>query len=66
MLFIIKNAKQKFTALTCNKCNVMAEIKTPEDFAKYVSYSVGKHEADYEKYYLFHNQSATAKNSRSP
>lgn len=47
LLFIIKKAKQKFTALTCNKCNVMAEIKTPEDFAKYVSYTVGKHEAEY-------------------
>lgn len=47
MLFIIKKAKQKFTALTCNKCNVMAEIKTPEDFAKYVSYTVGDHVAEY-------------------
>ena len=47
MLFIIKKAKQKFKALTCNKCNVMAEIKTPEDFAEYVSYTVGKHIAEY-------------------
>ena len=47
MLFIIKKAKQKFQALTCDKCNVMAEIKTPEDFAKYVSYTVGTHEAEY-------------------
>ena len=47
MLFVIKKAKEKFAALTCNKCNVMAEIKTPEDFAKYVSYTVGTHEAEY-------------------
>ena len=47
MLFIIMKAKQKFKALTCDKCHVMAEIKTPEDFAKYVSYTVGKHEATY-------------------
>lgn len=47
MLFIIKKAKQKFQALTCDKCNVMAEIKTPEDFAKYVSYTVGEHVAEY-------------------
>ena len=47
MLFIIKKAKQRFQALTCDKCNAMAEIKTPEDFAKYVSYTVGMHEATY-------------------
>ena len=47
MLFIIKKAKQKFQALTCDKCNVMAEIKTPEDFTKYVSYTVGEHVAEY-------------------
>ena len=47
LLFIIKKAKAKFEALTCDKCNVMAEIKTAEDFAKYVSYSVGKYEATY-------------------
>jgi hypothetical protein len=29
LLFVIKKAKEKFKALTCNKCNVMAEIKTP-------------------------------------
>lgn len=47
MLFIIKKAKQKFQALTCDKCNVMAEIKTPEDLAKYVTYTVGEHVAEY-------------------
>ena len=47
LLFIIKKAKQKFQALTCDKCNVMAEIKTPEDFAKYVKYTVGEHVAEY-------------------
>ncbi|MBQ9769370.1 MAG: hypothetical protein IJW27_04120 [Clostridia bacterium] len=45
LLFVIKKAKEKFKALTCNKCNKMAEIKTPEEFAKYISYTVGKNEA---------------------
>ena len=47
LLFVIKKAKQKFEALTCDKCNVMAEIKTPEDFAKYVKYTIGEHVAEY-------------------
>lgn len=45
LLFVIKKAKEKFKALSCNKCNKMAEIKTPEEFAKYISYTVGKNEA---------------------
>ena len=45
LLFVIKKAKDKFKALTCNKCNTLAEIKTYEDFTKYVSYTVGKNEA---------------------
>jgi len=47
MLSIIKKAKEKFAALTCDNCNTMAEIKTPEDFAKYVNYTVGEHVAEY-------------------
>ena len=47
LLFVIKKAKAKFAALTCDKCNTMAEIKSPEDFAKYVNYTVGAHEAEY-------------------
>ena len=45
MLFVIKKAKEKFKALTCNKCNVMAQIKTTEDFNKYVSYVISGNEA---------------------
>ena len=45
LLFVIKKSKEKFKALTCNKCNVMAEIKSPEEFTKYVSYTIGKNEA---------------------
>lgn len=41
MLFVVSKGKKKFQALTCNKCKVMAEIKTPEDLAKYVRCSVG-------------------------
>ena len=45
LLFVIKKAKEKFKALTCNKCNTMAEIKTSEEFVKYVAYTIGKNEA---------------------
>ena len=48
LLFVIKKAKEKFKALTCNKCNTLAEIKTAEDFAKYITYSFDKNEAVYE------------------
>lgn len=47
LLFVIKKAKEKFKALTCNSCNTMAEFKTPEEFTKYVSYAIGKNEATY-------------------
>ena len=47
LLIVIKKAKEKFKALTCNSCNKMAEIKTREDFVKYVSYVIGKNEAVY-------------------
>ena len=47
LLFVIKKAKDRFKALTCNQCNTLAEIKTPEDFAKYISYSVGQNVAVY-------------------
>ena len=47
LLSIAQTAKKKFEALTCNKCNTMAAFETPEEFEKFVSYSVGKHEATY-------------------
>ncbi len=47
LLFIIAKAKAKFLALTCNDCGVMAEIKTPEDFEKYVEYTVEPYFAEY-------------------
>ncbi len=50
LLMVIKKAKTKFQALTCDKCNTLAEIKTPEDFAKYVSYTVEKDEAKFNGY----------------
>ena len=50
LLFIIKKAKERFECLTCSKCNTLAEIKTPEDFAKYISYSVEKDEAIFKGY----------------
>ena len=45
LLFVIKKAKEKFKALTCNKCNTLAEIKSREDFEKYITYTIGKNEA---------------------
>ena len=45
LLFVIKKAKEKFKALTCNSCNTMAEIKSPEEFAKYIAYTVGENKA---------------------
>ena len=47
LLFVIKKAKEKFKVLTCNQCNVMAEIKTAEQMSKYVSYAIGKNVAVY-------------------
>ena len=48
LLFILKKAKEKFKALTCNSCNTMAEIKTPEAFEAYVSYTITGDQAEYE------------------
>ncbi|MBQ8747743.1 MAG: hypothetical protein IJZ08_07760 [Clostridia bacterium] len=48
LLFIVHKAKEKFNALTCDKCNTMAVIKTPEEFEKYVSYTVGGCTASYD------------------
>ena len=45
LLSIVKSAKKRFEVLTCNNCNTLVEIKTPEDFAKYISYIVEKDEA---------------------
>ena len=47
MLFIIKKAKEKFAALTCDECNTLAVIKTPEEYAEFVSYSVESNVATY-------------------
>ncbi|MBE6679954.1 MAG: hypothetical protein E7598_05455 [Ruminococcaceae bacterium] len=47
MLFVIGKAKDRFKALTCDGCNTLATIKTPEEFAEFISYTVGKHEATY-------------------
>ena len=47
LLFVLKKVKARFRALTCNKCNTLVEIKTPEDYAKFVSYIIDSHFADY-------------------
>ena len=49
MLFVIKKAKEKFAALTCNSCNTMATIKTPEEYSAQVYYNPAiKVVADYD------------------
>ena len=50
LFFVISSAKKRFEALTCDKCNFLAELSTPEEFAKYVSFSVEKDEAIYKGY----------------
>ena len=47
LLFVIKKAKEKFEALTCDKCKTLATIKTPEEYEKFVSYEIESHEATY-------------------
>jgi len=42
LLFVIKRAKAKFAALTCDGCKKMMEIKTKEDYDKYVTYSLAE------------------------
>jgi len=50
LLVVVNSAKKRFEVLTCDGCNTLAEIKTPEDFAKYVSYTVEKDEAVFKGY----------------
>lgn len=50
LFMVVSSAKKRFEALTCNKCNFLAEIKTPEEFAKYVSFVVEKDEAVFKGY----------------
>ena len=50
LLSTVNKFKKKFECLTCNKCNALVEVKTPEDFAKYVSYTVEKNVADFKGY----------------
>ncbi len=47
LLFVIGKAKERFKVLTCDGCNTMAVIKTPEEFAQFVHYTVEKDEASY-------------------
>lgn len=50
LFMVINKAKTRFQALTCDKCNTLAEIKTPEEFARYISYTVEKDEAKFHGY----------------
>ena len=40
LFMIINKAKAKFAALTCDGCNAMLDLKTREDFDRYVTYEV--------------------------
>lgn len=48
LISIANKAKKKFIALTCTKCNTMADLKTEEDFAKYVNYEVTSFTVSYD------------------
>lgn len=50
LLSVVNGAKKRFEGLTCDKCQTLAEIKTSEDFAKYISYNVEKDEAVFAGY----------------
>lgn len=50
LLFVVKSAKGRFEVLTCDKCNTLAEIKTPEAFGKYISFAVIRDEAKFNGY----------------
>ena len=50
LLWVVKKAKERFEGLTCSKCNTLAEIKTPEDFSKYISFVVESDEATFKGY----------------
>lgn len=40
LLYVLKKAAKKFAALTCDGCGTMLDIKTEEEFGKYVSYEI--------------------------
>lgn len=50
LFWVIKKSKERFAGLTCSKCNTLAEIKTHEDFAKYIAYNVEEDQAIFKGY----------------
>ena len=50
LLCMLKDITKKFEVLTCDKCHTMAEIKTHEDFVKYVDYTIEKDQANFKGY----------------
>ena len=44
---ILESARQRFESLTCDSCNILAQIQTEEDFCKYISFAVEKDEATF-------------------
>lgn len=40
LFFVIKKAKAKFAALTCEECNTLFKLENAEDYDKYISYVV--------------------------
>ena len=48
LFFVTVKVKERFAALTCDKCNTLATIKTPEEYAEFVSYTVVSHSATYD------------------
>lgn len=50
LLLVIQDLKEKFEALTCDKCNTLTTKLSAEDFHKYVSFTVEKDEAVFKGY----------------
>lgn len=50
LFFVLMKVKERYKGLTCSKCNTLAEIKTTEEFVKYISFTVEKDEAVFKGY----------------
>ena len=42
--FVISQAKKRFALLTCNECNTLLSIDTPEEVAQFVTYAFGEND----------------------
>lgn len=50
LLFALKKIRARFEVLTCDKCKTLAQIKSMEDYKKYISYTVESNKAVFSGY----------------